>query len=922
MKNFKKLFASLAIVALLASSVPTAVLGASADYNEELTDAYAYASTIGATTQATIDAANMYGTLIRSHMAKMLSEYAKEVLDRTPDTTKTCLFTDISNESEEMKGYILEACQLGLMGVGITAFNPNGVVTRAEFGTVLSRALYGDANNGGEPYYKKHLEALEEAGIMKQISNPTMKEIRGYVMLMMMRADPSYVAPEEEVVLPGFVNVTRVGSVDTQSVPYNASLVKVGTVKLTAGPNGARVQSLAVARSGLGNASDIEGTNGIRAAINGVIASSDADFYNSLSQVWNVYFSPALDLKANESMEVELLVTLKTGAAQNSEHSFAVTAVNVSNGTTTGVPVTLGSLRTTSYKVSTANASLTNQTSELQPGKANQQVVDFRFAADTNALTLKSFAIARDTSWVDFTKRLANAKLYHNWEVVGNVKINADRIVVEWLSENIADGSSKTYELKADVLVNSDTANLKMKLNPSDVTAFEVDTNHNVRVDVAWTTNITFGNVFVTFTKKSTGNETVAPWTANIKLFNWEVKSSTNMFVRQLTILGDSGNGLLTWFTNNQLNIKVNGATVGSLTHPVSNPTQVNVSFPLDANVPVILTIEGTARDTVTWSPTYKYTVSLTEIRDASNNTVSVGTNALRAGDTTTIAAGTIAAKPATVAAPSSESVYSNASDLEIGRFALEAKAERMTVRKITATKAGSFTGELDNAISSVKLVNVATNQEVSASVTINTWDIVFDSMSIAVQKDEIVNLKLVVQTNNISNNNGQNIQFAVVINTANRQSGWSVAGIAPATTKSYKVWVRPPQVTGEKLADDRFLITVTNVDSENEITLQTGTIRILPAVDNNSAAFEQPFCVRAQWSTDDCSESTKKTWEGNKEFSLTSIITSALAKNNGVARFEVFVDSNVQVPTTLELQVRWLQYNTGSSESYMVSVK
>jgi hypothetical protein len=41
---------------------------------------------------------------------------------------------------------------------------------------------------------------------------------------------------------------------------------------------------------------------------------------------------------------------------------------------------------------------LTNEASELQPGKANQQIVDFRFAADTNALTLKSFAIARDTS--------------------------------------------------------------------------------------------------------------------------------------------------------------------------------------------------------------------------------------------------------------------------------------------------------------------------------------------------------------------------------------------------------------------------------------------------------------------------------------------------------------------------------------------
>jgi hypothetical protein len=47
-----------------------------------------------------------------------------------------------------MKFYIKLSCQLGLMGQGITVFNPDGEVTRAEFGTVLSRALYGDTYNG------------------------------------------------------------------------------------------------------------------------------------------------------------------------------------------------------------------------------------------------------------------------------------------------------------------------------------------------------------------------------------------------------------------------------------------------------------------------------------------------------------------------------------------------------------------------------------------------------------------------------------------------------------------------------------------------------------------------------------------------------------------------------------------------------
>jgi hypothetical protein len=88
------------------------------------------------------------------------------------------------------------------MGVGIEKFNPNGTVTRAEFGTAFSRALNAnDADkvaemNKADPYYKEHLNFLKEQGIMNDISNPNMLEVRGYVMLMMMRSDSSYTPTE------------------------------------------------------------------------------------------------------------------------------------------------------------------------------------------------------------------------------------------------------------------------------------------------------------------------------------------------------------------------------------------------------------------------------------------------------------------------------------------------------------------------------------------------------------------------------------------------------------------------------------------------------------------------------------------------------------------------------------------------------
>jgi hypothetical protein len=61
------------------------------------------------------------------------------------------------------------------------------VVTRAQFGTILSRTLRGDKNNGWNIYYKKHLDELKENGIMTKINTPLAKELRGWVMLMLQR---------------------------------------------------------------------------------------------------------------------------------------------------------------------------------------------------------------------------------------------------------------------------------------------------------------------------------------------------------------------------------------------------------------------------------------------------------------------------------------------------------------------------------------------------------------------------------------------------------------------------------------------------------------------------------------------------------------------------------------------------------------
>jgi hypothetical protein len=137
------------------------------------------------------EAANMYGNITRAELAKMLSNWAMNVKGLTPDTSAVCNFTDTDSVKGDLHDFITTSCQLGLMGQGIKQFRPYDSISRAEFGTALSRALWGDKYNTDEtPYYAKHLNALKEAGIMTQIANAeSMKEVRGYVMLMLMRSE-------------------------------------------------------------------------------------------------------------------------------------------------------------------------------------------------------------------------------------------------------------------------------------------------------------------------------------------------------------------------------------------------------------------------------------------------------------------------------------------------------------------------------------------------------------------------------------------------------------------------------------------------------------------------------------------------------------------------------------------------------------
>ena len=291
-------------------------------YTPELENAYSYAYSIGITTQWSIDSANMYGSLIRSHMAKMMVNYAKQVLGQEPNTALNCSFTDVGNQSSELRGYIIEACQMWLMGIGITAFSPDAVVTRAQFGTVLSRALYADMYNDGDPYYLFHLEALKEATIMNNISTPSASEIRGYVMLMMMRAgggfseDPTPVcSPENQVLclvasptcpvecqgigdITSYAGTLNIASASLAPGTFSEGAKYAGSLKLTATESDIIIKSLSFQKIGTFTRGRIED--------DGVKINTIQTLLTDLTIL--TLFTPGITIKQGESKTLSIFI--------------------------------------------------------------------------------------------------------------------------------------------------------------------------------------------------------------------------------------------------------------------------------------------------------------------------------------------------------------------------------------------------------------------------------------------------------------------------------------------------------------------------------------------------------------------------------------------------------------------------------------
>ena len=197
-------------------------------------------------------------------------------------------------------------------------------------------------------------------------------------------------------------------------------------------------------------------------------------------------------------------------------------------------------------------------------------------------------------------------------------------------------------------------------------------------------------------------------------------------------------------------------------------------------------------------------------------------------------AAGNPNIRNATIAPPSTNSLYSN-SNQEAGRIALSAAGENIRVQKIVFANSGS--SDLSHIINA-SLVDVGDGSIIPAIYTISGATITFDSMNYSINAFFTKNVKVMLDLSSVVNAYGQTIHLNTnsgAINIIRESDGANLVAddtlLANSSIKTYTLSVVPPTITltgstsliqNEKLATLR----IENFDTDTGVTLSGFTLQ------------------------------------------------------------------------------------------------
>jgi len=512
------------------------VTNAQAGVDPEWVSAYEFMRDNGLTSATTYEGFAPLNGITREQLAAFASRYYKNVLKKTEkDGTARCSFTDATSFDPTLVTAITEACEFGLMGVGITAFNPKGQVTRGEVLTVMSRMLFGSEHNGGTPFWANHETALFNAGIVKTRhpqSNANGSMNRIFTALMMMRAandmdmgdddidctDPLMAIFCEEdgtdngtgTTMPenpetptgtGYDNTDRPVSngnltlTATSKLPNGASIPNNGVVtfanmQLAAQGDDVTVYGIKVGRIGLGQRSEIKR---VFFEVDGKRISS----YSALNpdNTSEITFNQPIVLKAGSNAKMDFVVELESTQA-GGEHAFEVLAIDTNAKGIVWVGLKTNTYRTTTYQTVTVKFEGLSTTGNYSAGETtNLKFGQFRMTNQSSSnedkdVMVKAITLRNDGDG-DASRNLTNIKLVQNGKVVSKEVVHDGRNMTILLDNYLLKANqTPVFEIIADVAyvdnTNGDTYRFRVQ-RTQDVIANEVATDFRATIEFAGT---------------------------------------------------------------------------------------------------------------------------------------------------------------------------------------------------------------------------------------------------------------------------------------------------------------------------------------------------------------------------------------------------------------------------------------------------
>ena len=795
-------------------------------------------------------------------------------------------------------------------------------------------------------------------------------------MLMMMRADEGYTPNEkcsleemvacaladdtdaclaactgnenpEEPAGDGLITVKKVGTTTTQEVPYFATNIKVGSIKLTAWDADTKVSSVEISREGLWDFDDQYDWNNDSSTTDSALyvtlrsdtIETDTVAVSLSKETARVKFSPAITIKAWKSETFDVVVDTVAGY-ENATHNFTVTAVNVSNGTATGLPVSLWTVKTTSASPKTVNVTLEDgDTATLIAGDTDKLLAKVHVIFDKSAGKLDRFSL--ENTVLPATKlweAFENVYAYVDWKKVGKVYMSDDKIVVSNLAISMDKDEEVSIEVRWDIIYEESAASFLFDLSSIDTTNNGYGLIPDATSTLSQGTALTVGWADTSFTKVALTATEFLPGKTNITVFNAKFKPAINVQIDTATIActdtltaaslkPDSAQLIVDWeeFDIADADLIAGAATFTNMKIDVDANSEITVKMVLSTKKP-------------TWTTALiDEAIQCSVVLDGRGieDTTNVFTSKTVKAEKVEVKEWFATVADAVEQWPVTRSLFSN-KEQEAGRFSIEAEWDNVTLNELVFDYTTSITDpdDVETILNTLTIVDAASNTELTsddADVDTTAGTITFKNIkNYTIDKDKTVDLKAMLNLSDISSFYGETLLLTVsdmTVKSSIRTIDSTINAITATDLSdiAYTFRMNAPTITLTKVSENKFKVVIKNADKDNAVYVDTLRYRVRALADDSTFAWT--VCLADDSSVIECDLTDPHVLDThNFGVRFDGLTTEVQINWNQSKTYYIVVDWTSIEPEVLQADISKLSYGDVSGslnpENYSASAK